>query len=76
MDAAHDDEDLARYQAALLDVFTTPPTPPAPAGRGDPEAAITALRERAPEHAAYIKAFEPRMVSLGMHLATKWGRRC
>jgi len=62
-----DDDDLARYQHALLEVL---------ARGGDPSVARDELRARAPEQADYVQGFDLRMVELGMHLTAKWARRC
>ena len=62
-----DDDDLARYQQALLEVL---------ARGGDPSSARDELCARAPEQSEYVQGFEPRMVELGMLLTAKWARRC
>ena len=64
---ALDDDDLARYEEALLDVL---------ARSSNAEETRAALIAAAPSLAAYIGGFEPKMLRLGQHLSAKWARRC
>ena len=63
-----EDEQLARFQATLLDLLD----------RGDsPQAIIDTLRSdpRWPGYADYVATFEPRMVAVAVELVAKWGQR-
>jgi hypothetical protein len=63
-----DDTNLARFQAALLDLLD----------QGHPPQEIVARLQRDPslaEYAAYVATFEPRMVAVAIELVAKWGRR-
>ena len=61
-----DERELARYQAALLEVL---------AGAEQPEQALRELHERAEfaPFAGYVGSFEPRCVEVGMRLVKQWG---
>lgn len=59
------DEDLAEYQAALLEALARSPSPK------DAKAALSENNA----HASYVESFDLRMIGLGMHLVAKWGHR-
>jgi D-arabinose 1-dehydrogenase-like Zn-dependent alcohol dehydrogenase len=63
-----DERELARYQAALLEVL---------ASAERPEDALRALHGRAEiaPFAGYVGSFEPRCVEVGMRLVKQWGGR-
>jgi hypothetical protein len=63
-----DEHELARYQAALLELLARDlPT----------EAMHASLRENAAyaEFRAYVAAFEPRMLTVASELVKKWGKQ-
>ncbi len=65
-----DDDDLARWQDALLEILS----------RGDDPEESKAELERlsmtmGEPHVAYVRTFEPRMIALAGRLVAKWGRR-
>jgi len=63
-----DDEHLARFQAALLDLLA----------QGYPPELIIAQLRSDPQLAAYadyVATFEPRMIEVAIELVAKWGRR-
>ena len=63
-----DDERLASFQAALLDLLAQkhPPATIIAQLRSDPQLA---------EYADYVATFEPRMIEVAIELVAKWGRR-
>ncbi len=65
---APDDDDLAAFQAALLDLLD----------RGLPAEEVRRRLRDDPAFAAfrgYVEAFEPRMLAVAAELVKKWGRR-
>ncbi len=58
------DDELACFQAALLDALASP----------DPARSLASLAETA-AFADYVAAMEPRMVEVAAALMQKWGKR-